>query len=107
MLKLALKLALVAAALWAVWTWVPIGDRTLAQRFRAAGSLERFASRGWAELRAATGDEPAVEKKPAPAAGSRAPARAGRTGREPRASEGPTEADRRALDRIIAERLRD
>ncbi len=94
MIRLALKLALAATALWAVWTFVPIHGRTLAERWRAAGSLEVFVERAVAEV---TG------RRTAPA---RPQARTPKTGdaRE-RPSEGHSEADRKAVDRLLSERL--
>ncbi len=94
MFRVAVKLALVAAAAWAVWSFVPIRERTLAQRWAAAGGLSSFLERAWTE---ATG-EPA----PRPPARSRT-----RSAARSRPSEGHTEADRRAVDRILVERLSD
>jgi hypothetical protein len=94
MIRVALKLALAAAALWAVWSFVPVGGRTLAARWRAAGSFPVFASRLAAEV--TDGDaakppaRPQARQKPAPA---------------PRPTEGHTESDRRAVERILSERL--
>jgi hypothetical protein len=91
MFRVALKLALAAAALWAVWSFVPIAGRTLDDRWRAAGSLSRFVDRAVAEATAGPGrPRPQARQAPAPA---------------PRPTEGHTEADRRAVERILAERL--
>jgi hypothetical protein len=101
------KLALVVGALAAVWAFVPMGDRTLSERWRVAGSAERFAERSWAELREAFRDEPAAAKQPAaPGAAPRAQPQARNPAREARPAEGHTDADRRALDRIVADRLK-
>jgi hypothetical protein len=93
MIRVALKLALAAAAVWAVWSFVPIAGRTGAERWRAAGSLPALLEQSWAE---ATGSAPArpaarpqARQKPAPQ----------------RPTEGHTEADRRAVERILADRL--
>lgn len=86
MFRFAVKLALAAAAVWAVWSFVPIRGRTLAARWRAAGGLVPFVERSWSE---ATGT---------PARQARSPARE-------RPTEGHSEADRRALDRILTQRL--
>ena len=88
MIRVALKLTLAAAAVWAVWTFVPIHGRTLAQRWQAAPSAQAFVQRGWTEL---TG---------APA---RPQARASRPAGRP--TEGHTDADRREVDRLLSERL--
>jgi hypothetical protein len=92
MIRLALKLALAAAALWAVWTFVPVHGRTLEQRWRAAGDLAAFVERGLAE---ATGRAPPKPQARSP----RAP------GVRERPTEGHSEADRAAVDRLLSERL--
>jgi hypothetical protein len=101
------KLALVVGALAAVWAFVPVGGRTLSERWRAAGSAERFAERSWAELREAFRDEPTApaKTKPPRTPGPQTQARA-KPGRDARPAEGHTDADRRALDQILAERLK-
>ena len=88
MIRLALKLAFSAAALWAVWTFVPVHGRTLADRWHAAGSFGQFVERGLAEV-----------------SGRDAPARpqARKPGAPP--TEGHTAADRAAVDRLVSERL--
>ncbi len=91
MLRVVLKLALAAAAVWVVWSYVPVHGRSLADRWRSAGNVSAFVERGWAEL----------QGKPA-----RAPARSqARSPSRERPAEGHTEADRRAVDRILSERL--
>ncbi len=91
MIRLALKLALAAAALWAIWTFVPIRGRTLAERWRAAGSASAFVERGWADVTGGPTRPQARSQKPA------AP-------RE-RPTEGHTDGDRRAIERILSEYL--
>ncbi len=90
MIRFALKLALAAAAVWAVWTFVPLEGRTLAQRWDAAPSAPAFLERGWAEVRGLSG---------------RPQARSARPGGTERPTEGHTEADRRAVDWLLSERL--
>jgi hypothetical protein len=97
MIRLALKLALATAALWAVWTFVPVRGRTLADRWRAAGGLGAFVERGLAE---ATGRPGAPAR---PQARSPHPPPEARE----RPSEAHSEADRRAVDRLLSERLTD
>lgn len=93
MIRVALKLAFAAAALWAVWSFVPVGGRTLADRWRAAGNVSAFVERAFAEV---TGEgarpkaRPQARQNPAPA---------------PRPTEGHTESDRRAVERLLADRL--
>lgn len=91
---MAAKLALAAAAIWAVWSFVPIHQRTLAQRWAAAGSFSAFLERAWAEAAGGTEPRPPVRSRTRSAARSQP-------------SEGHTEADRRAVDRILVERLSD
>ena len=95
MFRLALKVALAAAALWAVWTFVPVRGRTLAERWGAAPTAAAFVERGWDEAAHGLGGgkpsaRPQARQKPATAQ---------------RPTEGHTEADRRAVDRILSERL--
>ena len=94
MIRLALKLALAAAALWAVWTFVPVRGRTLADRWRAAGEPRRLPR---ARL---------APRRPARRASPRRSRRRARSRAAPqRPTEGHTDADRRAVERILAERL--
>lgn len=101
MLRFALKLLLAGAALAAIWAFVPFGGRTLSDRWTAARTPSEFAQRTWAEMKG-----PA-----APPAKARPPARPQARAAEPRdrnggrPTEGHTEADRRALDRIVSDRL--
>lgn len=94
MFRLALKLALAAGAIWAVWTFVPVRGRTLAERWRAAPDAAAFLERGWDEAAHAFAGKPATRpqarQKPA---------------QPQRPTEGHTDADRRAVDRILSERL--
>jgi hypothetical protein len=95
MIRLALKLALSAAAVWAIWTFVPVRERTLAERWSAAGNLSRFLDRGFAEVSAAWRGPPqrpqAREKPVAP--------------RERPVEAHPSEEDRQAIERLLARRL--
>jgi hypothetical protein len=94
MLRLALKLALAAGALWALWNFVPVHGRTLADRWQAAPTAAAFAERSWDEAARAFGGKPATKpqarQKPTPAQ---------------RPAEAHTEADRQAVDRILSEHL--
>lgn len=105
MLKLALKLLLAGAAVAAVWAFVPFGGRTLADRWNAARGPGDFVERTWAEMKGT----PAQPAKPRPPARPpRSQARTAQPGRE-RAPAQPAEthgdADRQAIDRLVAERL--
>jgi hypothetical protein len=95
MIRLALKLALAAAALWALWTFVPVHGRTLADRWRAAGrSPIVFLERARDEI---AGRSRATAKPQARSPRSGDP-------RE-RPAEGHTESDRAAVDRLLSDRL--
>jgi len=97
-----LKLALAAGVLWATWSFVPVGGRTLETRWRAAPDAGTFAARSWTELRAWLAAPPAA----APDARRRAGADR-QAPRDRRPAEGHTDADRRAVDRLLADRLQD
>ena len=110
----------VAAILLLVGAFVPVNGKTLIERWNAAPSASAFADRtlaevsqGWDRL---WGDKPAARPsgKPVPAKG----APAAKTARSPSgqgatqtAGTGPvehhTEADRTAIDRIVAEHASD
>jgi hypothetical protein len=94
MIRFALKLALAAAALWAMWSFVPIHGRTLAERWRAAGNAAVFLERARDEIAGR------------PRSPARPQARVPRSGdpRE-RPSEGHSESDRAAVDRLLSDRL--
>lgn len=91
-----LKLAVVAGALAAVWTLVPLHGRTLQARWSAAEGPGAFARGCWAELDRAFAVPPAAKPKAAPAERERAT----------RPTEAHTDRDRRAVDQIVAEHLR-
>jgi hypothetical protein len=96
-LRLLLKLALAAAALAAVWSWVPLGERTLADRWRAAATPGAFLDRTLAELvRAGAGGRPVPRPQPRSQPGARP---------DGRPEEAHSDADRKALDRILSDRL--
>jgi hypothetical protein len=95
------KLTLAAGALWAVWSFVPVGGRTLEARWRASPDAGTFAARGWRELGAWLAP-PSAAADARRRAGAERPA-----SRERRPAEGHTDADRRAVDRLLAERLQD
>jgi hypothetical protein len=94
MIRLALKLALAAAALWALWTFVPVHGRTLADRWRAAGNVRTFLERAGSEI----SGRPRSPARPQ----ARAPESA--DPRE-RPAEKHSETDRAAVDRLLSDRL--
>jgi hypothetical protein len=91
--------------------WVPIGGRTVSERLKGVRaptalveSTWKRVGEGWDRL---WGDEPAPGRDGSRASSPRAatrPARTARAGRPP--EEHHTEADRSALDRIVAEHAR-
>jgi hypothetical protein len=97
MLRVALKIVLAAAALAAVWAFVPIGGHTMAWRWERAADPGDFVDRTWAELRG----QARPPQHPRPPA--RAQARGGAAATRP--SEAHSEADRRELDRILSRHL--
>jgi hypothetical protein len=97
MLRLLVNLALAGAFLLVVWTWVPMGGRTLAARWDAAPSAGAFARDAIAE---ATGGE-----TPRSRSGKARDAQ-GRAAPRERPPERLTETERQALDRRLAEELR-
>jgi hypothetical protein len=105
MLRFAVKLLLAGAALAAIWAFVPFGGRTLADRWDVARSPADFAERTWAEMK---GEPPAPARSRPPPARTRSQAHGDQRSddRSPaRPAEGHTDADRRALDRLVADRL--
>jgi hypothetical protein len=102
MFRVALKLLLAAAAVAAVWCFVPVKGRTLAERWGRARTAEEFVERTVGDLRGRA--EPAVAAHPhAPAHGT---AQAGGAAPQ-RPTESHSEADRKALDRVLSDHLAD
>ena len=93
MLRVLLKVLFAAAALAAVWAFVPIAGRTMAERWHRARTPAELFDRTWAELRGAPA-RPAAHAQ----ARSSAPARP---------TESHRDEDRKALDRIVSEHLQD
>jgi len=98
LVKSAVLLGVLAAFLFLV----PFGGRTLAVRWRAADGAIDFAARTWAEMR---GVAPPARGTPPRRPGVRAQGRSpeARPGEPP--VEGHTDADRRALDRLLDDHL--
>jgi hypothetical protein len=101
MLKLLFGLVLLGALAFAV-AFVPLHGRTVLDRWNAAPTASAFLARGWREAKVALGPETE------PAKGTRA--QAAKPGRPPPRPAAPTEhhseADRAAIDRIVAESAR-
>ncbi len=92
-----LKIVLAAAALAAIWAFVPIGGHTMAWRWHRAANPGEFVDRTWAEIH---GDARAPQRARTPA---RAQARGGPPAAHP--SESHSDADRKELDRILSRHL--
>jgi len=106
-----LKAAVILGALAAVVLLLPLGGRTLADRWQGAAGPEDFARRLWGEVRGEPADR-GKPGKPGKRPGARGPATAdaGRPA-EGKPDAGPAErhsdADQQALDRLVGEHLAD
>lgn len=92
------------AALAAAAAFVPVRGRTVLDRWRAAPDASTFADRSLAEAKVAMGlapEPPRPAARPRPPRATRPVARAARPAVP---TEQHTEADRAALDRVVAER---
>jgi hypothetical protein len=110
--------AAVAAILALVGAFVPFDGKTLVERWNSAPSASQFADRGWNELTsgwdrlwgAKPGSKGAPKGSPARASSGARPARAAGSAPDkaaPEPVEHHTDADRSALDRIVAEHAAD
>ena len=105
--------ACVLGSLLVVATFVPVGGRTVAERWRDAPSAFEFAERGAKEVadaaRHAWGDPAESRRSPSHAQPAKAPQRTSARAGAPAAKgdgvpqERHTASDRSALDRIVAE----
>lgn len=106
MLRL-LRWAVVAAALAAVAAWVPVGGRTVLDRWRASSGPGDFALRALGELQQGGRRLLRGASEPAREAQARAAPRAApRPGAAAPPAEHHTEADRKAVEAIVAEHAR-
>jgi hypothetical protein len=101
-----------AAILLAVGAFVPVNGRTLVERWNAAPSATQFAARGWSEAVAGwdrlwgkPSSKPALRQGPKNAGTTRTgqPATSPAHKPAPEPVEHHTDADRTAIDRIVAE----
>ncbi len=105
------KWLIVLAALAAVVAFLPIGGRTILQRWRAARSPAAFAERSWEELKAGAarllGHEPEPRRSgPARTARGARPAAPRAPSRPGEPVEHHREADRDAVDEIVAKHVK-
>jgi hypothetical protein len=103
MLRLLFGLML-CAALAAAAALAPLRGRTVLDRWRAAPDAAAFASRSWHEGRVALGLEPEPSRAAARSKASRPARPPARAARPAAPTEQHTEADRAALDRMLADR---
>jgi len=102
MLKFVIGLALLAGLAGAV-VFVPLRGRTILDRWSASRGPRDFLERGYHEAKVAAGFEP-EQPRPARARPVRPTKPQARPTRPGQPTENHSEADRAALDRIIAER---
>lgn len=109
MLRLALKLLLAAAAVSAIWAFVPFGGRTLGARWKASRGPGDFVERTWADMKGPPAEPAAPSRARPPARATRTPARTAPAGRDRAPAQPPSEshgdADRRAIDQLVADRI--
>jgi hypothetical protein len=107
--------AAIAAILVLVFAFVPVGGKTLVERWNGAPSASAFAEKGLREVSSSWdrlwGDGKAARPAARPAPARAAAARPGRQAEAARPVPEPvehhTDADRSALDRIVAEHASD
>ena len=108
MLRLALKLLLAAAAVAAIWAFVPFGGRTLGDRWKASRGPADFVERTWADMKGTPAPTAPPSKPHPPARPPRSQARAAQPPHD-RAPAQPAEthgdADRRAIDQLVSDRI--
>ena len=102
MLRLLFGLVL-CAALAAAAAFVPLRGRTVLDRWRAAPDPGAFAARSWAEAKVAMGLAPEPPRTATRAKAARPARPQARVARATQPTEQHTEADRAALERVVAE----
>lgn len=105
MLKLFLALSLLGALALAA-AFVPLGGRTVLDRWNAAPGAGEFFARGFAEAKGALGlggDRQAEKRHPSRAPSARPPKAHQRRAGAATPTEQHSDEDRAALDRIVAE----
>jgi hypothetical protein len=98
MFRVALKLLVAAAAVAAVWCFVPVKGRTLAERWGRSRTAADFAERIYTDLR---GRPEATAARPPRSTREKAQARSAPA----RPTESHSESDRKALDQVLSEHL--
>jgi hypothetical protein len=103
MMKL-VRTAVLMIVLAAAWAYLPFGGRSLRDRWEGSAGVLDFVGRTWAEMRGVAPGRSTGRSSPARAQARAAP-RPGRPGERP--AEGVTDDERRALDQLLTEHLRD
>jgi hypothetical protein len=104
------KWLVVAAAIAAVIAFLPIGGRSILERWQAARTPAAFVEKSWQELRAGasrligSGTEPKREGSTRSAKAARSPSSKGPASGKP--VERHSEADREAIDEIVAKHVK-
>jgi hypothetical protein len=101
-----LGLLLFVGALIAAAMLVPVGGRTVQDRWRASRGAADFASRSWHEVAVAAGLEDPPRRPLARQGRQASPAASPAPASRPRPVERISEADRAALERVVSERAR-
>jgi hypothetical protein len=103
-----IRLALLIGLIAGVVHFLPLGGRTLGDRWRSSRDAADFAARAWAELRGAPPPRPSVPPA-APRKGK--PGKSGTGAAAEPAPDQPlettTDADRKALDKLLDRHLAD
>ncbi len=105
--------AALAAILALVFAFVPVGGRTVVERWRAAPSATAFAERGWREIETSWdrlwggGKQARPAARPSAARPEPRPSRTAAAPKPPEPEEHHSDADRSALDQIVAEHAKD
>ncbi len=106
-----LKWLVVLTALAALVAFLPIGGRSVLERWRAARSPAAFVEKGWQELKAGAsgllGQEPESRRSGAERSARASRPTAPRTAPKPgKPVEHHSEADREAVDEIVAKHVK-
>jgi hypothetical protein len=106
-IRLAVLIGLIAGVVY----FLPLGGRTMVDRWRSSRDAADFAARAWAELRGAPAPRPSVPPVPPAAPRTGKPGKPGTGAAAEPAPDQPlettTDADRKALDKLLDRHLAD